>query len=142
MDLTSSPETSEQPANRAARQYVERWRQELLTGLWAIISGNKNVYKEFKKEWKALCVEPTEEEIRLAMEAIPANMRWWEVVERIATEREAKIDCQQCGKPFANRQVKVCPNCKVVLHATCFDDSPGGYETPECDCCHERCQPR
>jgi hypothetical protein len=126
---------------RAARLYAERWRQNLLAGLWAIMTGNKAIYREFKSEWKSLCSEPTEEEIQRTIAAIPEYMRWWEVTGRQPTEREAKLECQQCGQPFGARQVKVCPSCKVVLHAVCFDDPHiDGYSTPDCECCRCRCE--
>ena len=115
-NATSQLETLSR-ADRAAREYAERWRQNLLTGLWAIISGNKSIYREFKQEWKKLCSEPTEEELQRTIAAIPEEMRWWEVIARSPTEREMKLDCQQCGQAFGSRQVKVCPSCKVVLHA-------------------------
>jgi hypothetical protein len=136
---SAAVQPSETATERAARQYVERWRQQLLTGLWAVIAGNKGFYKEFKKEWKALCAEPTEDEIRLAMESIPENMRWWDVEEREPSDKENLLDCLQCGRPLKNHKLKACPSCKVVLHARCFDEYSGGYETPECECCRERC---
>ena len=127
-------------ADRAARDYAERWRQNLLTGLWAIISGNKGIYREFKSDWKKLCTEPTEEELQRTIAAIPEEMRWWEVIARLPMEKEVRLDCQQCGEAFGHRPVKVCPNCKVVLHAVCFDEPHEGYATPDCECCHCRCE--
>jgi hypothetical protein len=129
----------ETPATRAARNYVLRWRQTVLSGFWAIITGNKETYREFKNEYKALFSDPTEEEMQRAIDAIPENMRWWDAEARATTQRESILDCQQCGEPFHNHLVKVCPNCKVVLHDHCFDSTKGGYESPGCECCHHRC---
>lgn len=36
--------------------------------------------------------------------------------------------------------VKVCPNCGVILHADCYEDTEGGraYATEGCDTCRHR----
>jgi hypothetical protein len=125
-------------ADRAARAYVQEWRQTILTGFWALVTGNKDAYQAYQKEYLALFNEPTEEEIQNALAAIPANMRWWDVAPREVLEREQLLDCFHCGEGLRGKPVKVCPQCKVVLHATCFDEAEGGYETPHCECCRNR----
>jgi hypothetical protein len=137
--ITTTSHSHEQLMERAAIDYVQRWRQTVLGSFWAIITGNKENYRQYQKEYLALFSTPSTEEIREAIAAVPENMRWWDAVSRDANELESKIECQLCGEGFRGSSVKTCPNCKVVLHAHCFETYVGGYETPLCECCRHRC---
>ncbi len=37
--------------------------------------------------------------------------------------------------------IKQCPECGVVLHVACYEDTEGGmaYQTPDCESCRHRC---
>lgn len=139
MDPTTSPPIPLSKADRAARDYAERWFRDLLVNLWAILKNNKQAYREFESEWKELFSDPTEEQIQAAVEMIPENMRWWAAEARAATDKESATECRNCGHGLAVKLVKVCPGCHVVLHVDCYEDGRDGYSTPGCACCEQRC---
>jgi uncharacterized protein YigA (DUF484 family) len=122
----------------AAERSADEWRRQLLTTLWAVMKGNKGVYKKFKREWKALFDDPSEEELVHTAQVLPVKLRWWEVRSHVATEKEALQACEHCGGTLNRQRVKVCPECQVILHTDCFETQNNGYQTPNCECCRLR----
>jgi uncharacterized paraquat-inducible protein A len=66
--------------------------------------------------------------------------RWWDPETRETRRDEEDTLCRHCGKALGKSTVKVCPNCGVVLHADCYEDTEGGraYATEGCDTCRYR----
>jgi len=66
--------------------------------------------------------------------------RWWDPNTRAARPDEVDTICRHCGRQLGRSMVKACPNCGVVLHADCYEDTEGGraYATEGCDTCRHR----
>ncbi len=129
------------PGNDDSEAAARRTPLLLLKGLFGVLFGNRQAYREFRREFTATFPEPTEEEQRAAEEATPQHLRWWAAEARDPTDAEASMSCKHCGKPIADQTVRQCPNCALLLHATCYGDTMGGnaYQTPDCEACRARC---
>jgi hypothetical protein len=70
----------------------------------------------------------------------PRHERWWDPETRPARPDEETAMCRHCDGPLGRSTVKICPNCNVVLHAECYEDTEGGqaYATEGCDACRHR----
>ena len=66
--------------------------------------------------------------------------RWWDPETRASRPGEEAIVCRHCNRLLGRSTVKICPNCGVVLHADCYEDTEGGnaYATEGCDTCRHR----
>lgn len=66
--------------------------------------------------------------------------RWWDPETRSTRPEEEATMCRQCTRPLGRSTVKICPNCGLVLHARCYEDTAGGnaFATEGCDICRHR----
>lgn len=66
--------------------------------------------------------------------------RWWDPEIRTTHPDEEESICRHCERTLGRSTVKICPNCGVVLHAECYEDTEGGnaYATDGCDTCRHR----
>jgi hypothetical protein len=67
---------------------------------------------------------------------------WWTARARSPEMSEINSSCKHCGAVIRQTHViKQCPECKVVLHSACYDDTEGGqaYQTAGCESCRHRC---
>jgi hypothetical protein len=71
----------------------------------------------------------------------PSESGWWTVEPRAPKASECGVACSHCRTAIgADELVKACPECGVLLHATCYDDTEGGraFATEGCDSCRHR----
>jgi len=140
-NVRMADEPHDDPRSEALR-FVERFRGNLMRGLWAVLTGDAHRHREARREFEALFPKSSVEELARAEADTPEHLRWWAAEPRDATPDEADVLCRQCKRRLGDGRVKQCPNCGVVLHAACYDDSRGGYETLECEACRFRCYTR
>lgn len=72
----------------------------------------------------------------------PEPYEWWNAPARTSQAEEIGSACKHCGSTVRGGQtVKQCPECRVVLHASCYEDTEGGraYQTEGCESCRHRC---
>lgn len=66
--------------------------------------------------------------------------RWWDPETRPTRPDEETTTCRHCKRALGRSTVKICPNCGVVLHEECYEDTEGGnaYGTEGCEACKHR----
>lgn len=70
----------------------------------------------------------------------PEASGWWSAPVREAGSGDGG-SCPHCGRSVAPGQpVRACPECGVVLHAACYEDTEGGraWATEGCASCFHR----
>jgi hypothetical protein len=70
----------------------------------------------------------------------PPEERLWEPETRETLPEEEHRRCLHCRRELGRSTVKICPECGVVLHAGCYEDTEGGraYATERCEACRHR----
>lgn len=123
----------------SAVKFILQFVPMLLLGLFSVLTGYKKGYRTFSRYFKRMFPEETEEERKAREEATPPHRRWWAAEAKDPYPEHAKLTCRCCGEPIGKRKIKECPDCRMILHAECYDKPYGGsYETPFCRSCHER----
>ena len=127
---------------KKASLFVLRYMALLSRGLLCVFIRNEKGYEKVRKDFDLMFPERTPEEEREIEESIPPNMRWWAAEEREPLVAETGLICKTCELQIGSDTIKECPNCHVIMHAKCYIQPYGSYQTPDCEACYQRCYAR